>query len=492
MDVVNETQRLQMILRTVFRIIEVLASVAAITYVYFRVLPVNSTTVALSYLLMVLVISTGWGLTEAVVASIAAMLCLNFFFLPPTGAFTIADPQNWVALTAFLGTAVIASHLSARMRQRTIEAYASRAEMERLYSLSRALMITEGKAEVGKQIADQVALVFQMDAVVVFDRSDGSISRSGPRDLLGIDGKLRDVALQNTVFHDATAEMTIVPIRLGGQPVGSIAIQGSPISDTALYAIANLAAIAYERARNLELASRAEAARRNQELKSAVLDAIAHEFKTPLTSIKGAVTALLFDPPAAINSQELLTVIDEEADRMNFLVSEAIEMARIEAGDIQVRTESCSVANLVDTSLKRVRPILEGRQVYVEAPADLPSCRADLNLITMVITHLISNAVKYSPPTATIKVVAEANEGKVVISVTDQGPGIREEEQARIFEPFYRASEIRDRVPGTGMGLTIARRIVEAHGGKIWMESEFGKGSRFSFSLPTAPGAIFS
>jgi two-component system sensor histidine kinase KdpD len=477
-----------MILRIVFRTIGALTSVAAITYLYFRILPVNSTTVALSYLLAILVISTGWGLAEAALASIAAMFCFNFFFLPPIGTLVIADPENWVALAAFLGTAVFASHLSVRAKHRTLEAYARRAEMERLYSLSRALMISEGQANVGKQVADQIAQVFEVEAVAVFDRSTGAISRSGPQDLASHDGKLHDAALQNTITHDASTRVTIVPIRLGGQPVGSLAVQSASVSDTALYAIANLGGIAFERARNLELASRAEAARRSQELKSTLLDAIAHEFKTPLTSIKGAVSALLCDPPAAINYKELLTVIDEEADRMNFLVSEAIEMARIEAGNIRVQTELCSPKDLTQTSLRRLHSILEGRQVDIEAPQDLPQCHADPNLITMVITHLISNAVKYGSSPAPINVVVEANESMVVISIVDQGPGIPDEQQNRIFEEHYRAPGSRDLVPGTGMGLTIARRIVEAHGGKIWVSSELGKGSRFSFSLPAADG----
>ncbi len=479
-----------MILRVMLRGVGAFASVSAITYLYYRVLSVNSTTVALSYLLAVLIISTSWGLGEAVLASIVAMLCLNFFFLPPVGTFTIADPQNWAALTAFLVTAVIASHLSARAKRRTLEAYSRRAEMERLYSLSRALMIREGQAEVGKRIADQIAQVFEADAVALFERSTGAIFRAGPLDLPGNGSKLRDTALQDTVFHDPEARTMIVPIRLGGKPVGSLAVQSSSISDTALYAIANLAGIAFERARNLELASQAEAARRSQELKSMLLDAIAHEFKTPLTSIKGAVSALLYDPPAAINQKELLTVVDEEADRMNFLVSEAIEMARIEAGDIQVRTELCDPSELVKSSLKRLRPILESRVVEVKIPEHLTQCRADRGLITMVITHLISNAVKYCPPPEPIMVAAEAIGNTIVISVEDHGPGIPEEDRNRIFEDRYRAAAIRDLVPGTGMGLIIARRIVNAHGGKIWVKSEVGKGSRFSFSIPAVDGAV--
>ena len=153
------------------RIAGALAAVAGITFLYRQVFAVNSTTVALSYLLAILVVATGWGFPEAAFASVAAMLCLNFYFLPPIGTLTIADPQNWVALVAFLLTAAISSHLSARARRRTLEADARREEMERLYAFSRSLMITEGQAEVAQQVASQVAQVFGAQAVAVFDRS---------------------------------------------------------------------------------------------------------------------------------------------------------------------------------------------------------------------------------------------------------------------------------------------------------------------------------
>jgi two-component system sensor histidine kinase KdpD len=465
-----------------------LAAIGAITFLYDRVIPVNSTTVALSYLLAILIVATAWGLTEAVIASMVAMLCLNFFFLPPLGTFTIADPQNWVALTAFLATAVISSHLSARARRRTMEADARREEMERLYSFSRSLMITEGQAEVAQQVANQVAQAFGAEAVAVFDRSSGKAHRSGPQDLPLNDSQLRDAALQGTVVQDPAAGMTIIPIRLGGPPEGSLGIQGASISETALHAVANLAAIAFERARNRELIGQAEAARQNEELKSALLDAIAHEFKTPLTSIKAAVTALLSDSPADANVKELLTIADEESDRMNFLISEAIEMARIEAGEIQVRRQPHALPDLVAGSLKKLRSVLADRQVAVAIPDDLPQCCADPDLIEMVITQLLGNAAKYSALSAPVRLVAKADGRYVVVRVADQGPGIPEEQQGRVFAKFYRAPEIKDHIPGTGMGLAIARQIVEAHGGKIWVDSEPGKGSQFCFSLRIALG----
>ena len=463
-----------------------LASIAAITYVYRQVFPVNSTTVALSYLLVILFIATGWGLVEAVLASIVAMLCFNYNFLAPIGTFTIADPQNWIALTAFLATAVIASHLSARARRRTLEADQRREEMERLYSFSRSLMITEGQAEAGKQVADQIAHVFGVDAVAVFDRSTGTCYRSGPGDLPLSDGRLKDVALQGTVFHDATVAVTAVPVSLGGHSEGSIGIKGASISETALYAIAGLAAIAFERSRNRALLGQAEAARQSEELKSTLLDAIAHEFKTPLTSIKAAVTAMLPGAPADPSVRELLTIIDEESDRMDYLVSEAIEMARVEAGEIQLRREAHSMADLVTTSLKKMRSVLADRHVETAIPERLPPCYADFDLVEMVLAHLLGNAAKYSTRGAPIQLSAEADGDFLEVSVSDQGPGIPNEERSRVFDKFYRAPEVRGRIPGTGMGLAIVRRIVEAHGGKIDVTSEQGKGSRFSFSIPIA------
>jgi two-component system, OmpR family, sensor histidine kinase KdpD len=468
------------------RIAGSLGSVAAITIVLSRVFVVNATTVALCYLLAILVVATGWGFLEAGIASVAAMLCFNFFFLPPVGTLTVNDPQNWVALAAFLLTAAISSHLSARAQRRTIEANQRREEMEKLYALSRSLMITEGQAEVSRQVADQIAQVFGAEAVAVFDRSAGKASRSGPQDLPVSDSRLQDVALQGTEFRDAETGVTLIPVSLGGRTEGSVGIQGASISETALYAVANLAAIAFERARSRALLGQAEAARQNQELKSALLDAIAHEFKTPLTSIKAAVTALLSYAPADANSKELLTVMDEESDRLNYLVTEAIGMARIEAGEIRVRREAHLLADLVAASLKKLRPVMSERRVAVAIPANLPPCCADPDLIEMVVTQLLGNAAKYSDPDAPIQLAAQANGDHVVVSVVDQGPGIPKKDLERVFEKFYRSPEISEHIPGTGMGLAIARQIVEAHRGKIWVESAPGRGSKFCFTLPIA------
>ena len=467
------------------RIAGALGIVAGITFVYARILPVNSTTVALTLLLGVLGVATLWGLVEATVASLAGMLAFNFFFLPPVGTFTIADPQNWVALAAFLIVSVVASHLSTSAKHRAVESARRQREMERLYELSRSLMLTGTQSAVAGEISYQIATVFDLAGCAFFDRAADRVYRAGPTEVPVPDAKLRDAAVQGTAHHDSATGVMILPVSLGGPPVGSLAILGQSVSDTALHSIANLAAIDLERARAQEVTSRAEAARQNEELKSAILDALAHEFKTPLTSTKAAVSAML-DTGCTETQRELLTIVNEETDRLTSMVTEAIQLARIEAGDVRLEKSLHLVPRLVSSALKNLDSALEGRRVEMEFPDHLPAVFVDAGLIGLAIRQLTDNALKYSPPNSPITFRAQEQGESVIISLADRGSGIPPDEQPRLFEKFYRGRHFAGRVAGTGMGLTIAREIVEAHGGKIWFESQPGTGSEFFFSLEAA------
>src|SRR5262245_45305003 len=470
-------------LNTLIRICGTLLIVAAITYAYFFIFnEANSTTVAMTFLLATLGIATAWGLLEAIVASVAGALCFNFFFLPPLFTFYLADPQNWVALFAFLITAVVASQLSTSVKQRALEATQQREEMERLYELSRALMLVDERSATAGQISQHIAQAFDVDGVAVFDRVTDHVYRTGAIDLPISDTKLRDAALQNTASYDAAANLSVLPLSLGHDPVGSIAIYGGSISDTALQAIGNLAAIAMERELAEATTRRMEAARENEAMKSILLYALAHEFKTPLTSIKAAASSILDEGPPA--QKELVTVIEEETDRLDSLVNETIQMAQIEAGDFHLERRSHKVGDLITAALQKLRILLEDRQVQVETESDLPEVMADAELIGLTIRQLLTNALKYANPESPIVIGAQAAEGVVTISVKDFGPGISPKDQKRIFEKYYRVKDNTDRIPGTGMGLAIARNIVEAHGGKIWVESVLGQGSEFHFILP--------
>jgi two-component system sensor histidine kinase KdpD len=469
------------------RILGTLGIIGGITLLYYRIFSVNNVTVALSFLLAVLATSTVWGVIEGLVASVASMLCFNFFFIPPIGSFTIADPQNWMALSVFVVTAMIVSHLSARVRMQALESTHRQHEMEQLYTLSRNLLLLEVHGSLVQETTNLIAQVFALPGLAFYDRTSDRIHRAGPHDIPVDAGKLRDAALQGTVFHDSATKTTIIPISLGGQPIGSLGIQGSQVSETALHAIGNLTAITLERAHAQGAATRAEAARQSEELKSTMLDALAHEFKTPLTPIKAAVTSMLSDGGVSPTHQELLRIVDEETDRLNSMLSGAIQMSRIEAGQLQLHRSPQSLSKIFQTQLEKLGESIEGRKVIVEVPEKLPRVNVDPEFTGIVIWQLLSNALRYTPPGSPLTLRASAGETEVIVSVEDCGPGISEQEQRKVFEKFYRGKDQRERIPGTGMGLTIAREIVRAHHGRIWVESEPGKGARFSFSLPRAP-----
>ena len=350
---------------------------------------VNAATVSLALLLNVLFIATRWGSLPALAASIFALLCFNFFFLPPFGRFTIAATDNWIALLAFLVTAVTAGQLSASAKRRAEEAEAGRREIERLYA------------------------------------------------------ELRD---------------------------------------------------AFERA------SHAEALRQSEKLKSALLDAVTHDLRTPLTSIKASITTLLDElrgrvdtEPVALDTEsrvEMMEVIDEESDRLSRFINGLIELARIEAGELQLRRRWGAVEEIISTALSRAEPITRNHRVDLEVEKELPGVRVDERAVSEVVYTLIDNAAKYSPTGSTIRITARRSGDKLIeMGVEDDGPGISIELRERVFDKFFRATrdgDIPNHQPtGTGMGLAIAKGIVEAHYGKIWIEpGREGKGTRVLFTLP--------
>lgn len=464
------------------------ALIAFVTFVLLRLVAVNATTVGFLYLVAILFVATKGGLVESTIASVAAMLCLNFFFLPPRGTFAIADPQNWVALFAFLATSLTASQLSARAKRRAYEAEERRREVERLYALSRGLLLVDPSLPIAKQIVRQVALTCEFPGVALYVRASGELYRVGLTDT-DLESKLRESVLRSAAIKSEETNLAITPVRLGGQPIGSFAFVRRGFSDAALESLLNLIAIALERANSQRAVTQAEVARQSEELKSTLLDAIAHEFKTPLTSIKAVTTDLLSETSGELqpHQYELISIVDESADRLSKLVSDAIQLARIEGGTFRLNLGVHHPVSLVNAALRQMKSVIDERKIEVLVPDDLPPVCVDAELVQVVITHLLDNALKYSPPSNPIIIGARLDDGKVILYLSDQGEGICSEEQAQIFEKFYRGKSERH-LQGTGMGLAIAREILRAHGEDIVLSSSPGRGSEFSFRLPIAPG----
>jgi two-component system, OmpR family, sensor histidine kinase KdpD len=459
----------------------VVAAIAAITTIDFR-LHVNPTTVALMFLVAVLLVSAYWGLRYALVLAVGATAAFNFFFLPPIGTFTIADPQNWIALFAFLITALVASNLAERARSEADGAQQRRREVERLYGLSQRLLASENVLELLNALPLFVQETFSVGSVAVMAADHASIYRSS------LDAKFDETVLRSTLLRGepvTQAGVSYVPLRLGMRTVGALAVSGDELSRETLDALGSLAGLAIERARALDALSKHRAEQEHERLRSALLDSVTHEFRTPLTSIKASVTTLMsggkLDEPGR---GELLTVIDEETDRLNRLVGEAAEMAQLDAGLFKLDLQPHSIEEAIEPATQDAKGSLENHPVEVLIAPDSPKVRMDLQRIREVVMHLLENAGKYSDPGLPIKVSSEVEGDWLVTSIADRGPGIDSLEQSLIFEKFYRGQHQRYTAPGTGMGLAIAKVIVEAHGGAIQLVSQLGSGSVFSFTLP--------
>jgi two-component system sensor histidine kinase KdpD len=462
-------------------------SVAGITLVGARWLHLNPTTLALAFLLGVLGISASWGLRQAVFMSVLAALAFNYFFLPPIGTFSIADPQNWIALFAFLVTAVTASELSERARRGARSAVERRQELERLYAFSQLLLSSDSPAELLNLIPRNIVESFSIRSAAILLSSRSDVYRSGPT-IDGLESRdLQLICLRGEPRFDAVHQLAFMPLRMGMRVVGCMGVSGSMLSRQTLEAIGSLVAIAIERAGAVEKLSRAEAARESEQLRSVLLDSVTHEFRTPLTAIKASATSLLGSPShSPEETHELLTIINEESDRLNRLIGEAAEMAQLDANKVEFRLESAPIGPAVEEALDELKQLLLHHPVDVRIPAGLPTARMDSAHIKEVLVHLIENAAKYSPAGAPIRITAEAKDNDQIlnISIADRGPGIDDFEQSLVFEKFYRGRNQRVQVHGTGMGLAICKAIVEAHGGRLGVTSQLGHGSVFYFSLP--------
>src|SRR5258708_6166305 len=441
-----------------------LATVLAITYFYQHTHRFNATTVAFTYLLAILGVSALWGLAVSVFMSLAATLTYNYLFLPPVGTFTIADPQNWVALVTFLATSVLASDLSTRARHQAAEANRRRHEVERLYKFSQRLLSAGNPIELLNAIPRQIVETFEVGAAALFLSDKQKVYRSG-MNLPQLDAAyLKAVIAREELQIDAEHSVCFAPLRLGSKILGSMGISGPVLSRESLEAMGTLIAVAIERAHAIEMVGKTEAAREGERLKSALLDSITHDFRTPLTSMKASVTTLL--SPAKLDDgqrDELLHIIDEECDRLNRLVGEAAEMARLEAGEVKLQLEPVRAGDLISGALDVCKGSLGTRPIRIDLKNPDLRDRADFARAKEVLVHLIQNANLYSSPDHSVTIGAEEKDEFVQFSVADQGPGIGEAELGLIFDKFYPGSDPRNRVQGTGIGLPIPNHLYTRH-----------------------------
>ena len=461
----------------------------------------NAAIVSTTYLMVVLVVATTARLAIAVTTSIAAMLCLNFFFLPPVGTFTIAEPQNWVALFAFLTVSLVASHLSAVARTRTEEALSRRNELARLFDLSReVLMMTQGH-EALSMLSRSIARRFDLEFVAVAIPADGewNIHEGGGR-AIALDGNELTKAFaiaQTTLEFDARArtyaghrttvvegeEIRLVPLRVGTKPIGILAAAGRSIEPGTLDTLAGVVAIAIERAQLLAERKAGELTRQSEQLKTALLASLAHDLRTPLTAIGVAATNIKAAALAPEDRLEQSEVILSEVERLTRLFHNLLEMARLDAGAVTTETRWTHPSEIIEAARDQVEHTLLEHPVRLSIEPDI-LVQLDPRLTASALAHLLENAAQYAPMGSTIDVNAVLAGTELLINVRDRGPGIPQADLPRVFERFYRGAVSRSRTSGTGMGLWIARGLLAVERGRVWAENCADGGARFTMAIP--------
>ena len=482
-----------------------IAAVAVVTLIYVRWLHVsNAAIVSTTFLLIVLVVAATSRLWVPVVTSVAAMLCFNYFFLPPAGTLTIADPQNWIALLAFVAVSLVASHLSAVARARTREAVVRRDELARLFDLSRdVLVITESRDAI-TTLARAIARRFDLEFVAIalprsnqWDVFDGGAVTVAldPRQLatafataqtsLEFDAYARTYAGHRTMEVDGRAVL-VAPLRAGTKPIGLLAASGRSIEAGTLDTLGGVVAIAIERAQFLEERKASELTRQSEQLKTTLLASLGHDLRTPLTAIRVAATNMQAPSLSADDRQAQSALILAEVERLTRLFQNVLEMARIDAGAVSMDTRRVHPSEIVAAALDQVRHTLQQHILDVTVDPDVPA-RLDPRLTAAALAHLLENAAQYAPEGSTVQVHASMTDTGLTVSVRDHGPGIATADLAHLFDRFYRGEAAARRASGTGMGLWIARGLLALERGQVWAENCPDGGAQFTIMVPTLP-----
>lgn len=457
------------------------ACIALLTYCGF-VLQVNLTTISCLFLLAVVAMALFCGFWQASVTSLLAVACLDYFFTAPLFHFEITDSQDWVALGTFEATALVISRLSAKELRSAREAAFHRTGMQKLYELSRSSLLLDLHQPPGPQLVVLTHRIFDPRAVALFDKHLGRQDRIG--DWAADEQDLaRDCFERNAGKDDPETETFERILQDASGSVGALVVRGK-LSPMVVDALASLSAIAFDRRQSFEKEEKADAARKGEQLRAAVMDALGHEFKTPLTTVQTASSGLLELGGLTDLQRELATMIDSEAIRLNELCTRLLLTAKLEADQVALKTGEVNVKELVSEVLtsRAAEEVRDRIEVTIDDP-QLTVC-VDREMLAMILTQYLDNARKYSTPATPIGIAAQMSHSEVVISVHNFGSTIRIEDRERIFDRFYRAPELKDSIPGTGIGLSVVRKAAEAHRGHVWVISEEKTGTTFFFSLP--------
>jgi two-component system sensor histidine kinase KdpD len=461
---------------------------------------------ALLYLLPVLISAVLWGRGPSLFASLLGVLAFDFFFIPPFLSFTVQDVRYLFSFAVFLLVAFVTGTLATKLRDQAESARQREKRTAALYELSRQIGAETDLQRVLQTVVKTVAEAVDAGATIcMLDPVTNLLTDIASAPPLSAPFDDKEQAVAHWVLEHGQragkgtdtlsgAEHLFVPITINENNIGVLALrpktEGWVVSSgqrQLLEAFANLMAVAITRIELAKEAERAQWLTESEKLHAALLNSVSHDLRTPLASITGAVTSLLSEESVyqPETREILLQTIKEEAQRMNHFVANLLDMVRLEGGLLKLNKEWCDIQDIVGVALRQLKDVLQGHPLRVTMPSNPPLVKADCGLIEHVMINLLENAAKYSPPNREISIAAHYSDEALLVTVNDHSPSIPKAERENVFKKFYRLHYSKD-VSGTGLGLSICKGIVEAHGGKIWVDPSAEYGNRFTFSLPAS------
>ena len=440
--------------------------------------------VALLYLLIVVPIALLCGFWQAVTVSLTAVILQSLLGTHQPKASLTADPASTITLLVFVLVALVVSRLSARVNDHARAAENWGEQMRDLYEFTRRTLEMNLHTEPGPQLAELVHEIFALEAVAVFDADLHQVYQAGnwsvdPREMA------QNVYYFGSSDDDPATGVGRRVVRLGTVPVGSLVVRGEtgPLTNNA---IASLIAITFDRYRAFANESRIETERRTEQLRATVLDSLAHAYKTPLTAIRAASTGLGEMGHLSAGQAELVALIDEETNVLANLTTRLLTTARLDAGEMKIHATLVAVAPMIEEILTGQKDRLASMKVELDIEDDELVVPCDRQLMVMLLTQYIDNACKYSLYGTTITIRVARAKAEVVFSVHSYGPVIPINDRERIFNRYYRSSKHSNKASGTGIGLSVAKRVAQIHGGYVWVTSDEIKGTTFFAAIPAA------
>ena len=461
--------------------------VGLVTFICFG-LRVELTVTAFLYLIIVVLQSLSGDFVSSAVISVIADLCLNFFFVPPIFSFRVSDSSDTWALICFLITGLVITRLTTQARRGREISELQRHEMKLLYELAqRLLALDPGEGMLMKSVT-LFREVFGLRAVCLYDGMNAELHNDG-NSQTGLADRTRAAYISRQDSHDVVAGVFTRPLRAAGDTIGAVGFEGLGDAELTAGPLAELAAAMLERSRVFRDAGHASAAAQAEVFRGAILDALAHEFKTPLATIVTAAGGLRETGGLRPEQLELAELAEMEASRLGRLASRLLRVARLDREEVKPQLELTDIAELVTDLVDRYAKRWIDRKITLTKAVTSAEVLADVELLQLAVRQLLDNACRYSQPGSAIRIGIELDQEFVAVRVWNWGRPIASNERTRIFERFYRGTEGRQVAPGSGLGLYVARRIVQAHGGSLDLETNDALGSEgttFRMTIPLA------